>query len=404
MTLIDPQTELPPESRDTARQERHALRDRAGDLLGWERLIECGRGRTQPGVELWRGEGGGVHFRGLATCGSIWTCPVCSTKIATRRADEVSELATAHEAAGGAIYMATLTIRHKSSDKCADLRKLVATAWKRLQNRRAWRAMKEARGIVGTVRALEITHGQSGWHPHVHVLLFTDKPVAMDLEMGTQLQWLWLDVVHSLDGSATMDGQHFRRASAGTVAAEYVAKWGAGHEIAKGAHKDAAGRSVWDLLKASEHDARAGRLFIEYGEAVKGARHLTYSRGLREQYGLRDAATDQELAESDEQEPLHDAETGEVFDDAQPEMLAYFDHGTWAQIVGQGWTGVILDIAKADGREGVEAWLSAHGLGSYYQPEEAGGDWSPMYHHPPNKPQRRAFDPASGKSANEVLK
>ncbi len=406
--MIDPQTELPRDHRDTARQERHALRDQAADLLGWERLCDCGRRRTQPGVELWRGEGGGVHFRGLSTCGSIWTCPVCSTKIATNRAAEVSELAEAHETAGGSIYMLTLTVRHKASDGARTLRKLVAEAFQKLQNRRAWRSLKDEFGIVGTVRALEVTHGRHGWHPHLHILIFTRRAVANDLDLGTRIQWLWSNVVHKLGGTTTMDAQHWRPASAGRVAAEYVAKWGAGHEIAKGAHKDAAGRSVWDLLKASEHDPKAGKLFTEYGEAFKGARHLTYSRGLRELYELKHAASDQELAEAEEQAeeqvPLHDAETGEVMEeDNAPELLAFFDHGTWAQIVGRGWTGVILDIAAADGKAGVEAWLSAHGLGSYYEPDDAGGEFSPLYSFPDHKPMRRAFDPATGRTASEVM-
>ncbi len=401
--MIDPQAELPPKGPDTARQERHALRDRAADLTGWERLGECGRARTQPGVELWRGEGGGVHYRGLATCGSIWTCPVCSTKIATRRAEEVCELVEAHEAdPAHAVYMATFTIRHRASDRAKALREMVALAWRKLQNRRGWRAFKDDFGVIGTVRALEVTHGKkNGWHPHVHVLIFTDRPIKNEAQAAAALYWEWSQVVAKLGGTTERKAFHMRRASKGVIAAEYVAKWGAGHEVAKGAHKDAAGRSVWDLLKASEHDASAGRLFVEYAEAFKGARHLTYSRGLREGYGLRDAASDQELAEADEQLELHDPETGEVIAES-PERLAFFDHATWAQVVGRGWTGLLLDIASADGREGVETWLKAHGLGSYYAPDE--GEFAPSYHPPPTRPMRRAFDPASGKSARETIR
>ena len=38
--------------------------------------------------------------------------------------------------------------------------------------------MRQVVGADGSIRALEVTHGQAGWHPHVHVLLLTSAPLA----------------------------------------------------------------------------------------------------------------------------------------------------------------------------------------------------------------------------------
>lgn len=44
--------------------------------------------------------------------------------------------------------------------------------------RSLWGAKKRW-GIVGNIRAIEITDGLAhGWHPHVHVLCFHDEPLS----------------------------------------------------------------------------------------------------------------------------------------------------------------------------------------------------------------------------------
>ena len=391
MLLIDTQTELPPQDlRDTARQERHSLRRLAGEITDNARLQACGATPTGPTVEIWR-EGGGAHFRGLETCGSIWQCPVCSNKILNRRADEVQELADAHEKAGGAVYMATFTLRHHAFNKCRSLRDTVAQAWQKMQAGAPWARLKNRYGIAHTVRALEVTHGRNGWHPHIHVLLLTER--ALD---DTEAEMLRLDLferwetrIRKLGGSSEIGAFDLRRASTGAEAAAYVAKWGAGHEIAKGAQKEAAGRSVWNLLKASEHDDGAARLFREYAKAFFRARHLTYSKGSREAYDLRYPATDAELAIDGKSEgETIDKETGEVLC-AESGRVALLDFGTWRRICTKGLTGALLDAAAEGGSEGVTRFLNLHDCHSYYDAREHP---APNY-APPPAPRRRAFDP-----------
>lgn len=393
MILIDTQTELPPKGgyRDTATQERHALRTLAGETLDNARLQACGKKPTGPAVEIWGGDGG-AHFRGLETCGSIWTCPVCSHKISNRRASEVQELADAHEKAGGSVYMATFTLRHHKFNKCRSLRDTVATAWQKMQAGEPWKRLKARYGIAHTVRALEVTHGANGWHPHIHVLLLTAgalDPTQTEC-MRLDLYERWAAKIEALGGSVALGAFDLRKASTGAEAAAYVAKWGAGHEIAKGAQKDAAGRSVWNLLKASEYDDNAARLFREFAKAFFRARHLTYSKGSREAYDLRYPATDEELAlEGESTQEVIDKITGEVTYE-QVGRIALLDFGTWRRVCLKGLTGALLDAARESGEDGVTRFLSSHDCHSYY---EAAEHPAPNYRPRPARDDRRSFDP-----------
>jgi hypothetical protein len=348
--LIDTQTEFPrrlsseaPEARPykAARADRYRLRRTAGRLLGG-RVADCGCKRAHADVQIWRSQadGGRAEFRGLVTCGSIWACPVCAGKIAGGRALEVAALIEAHERAvyadqwrpasspdrlAACVFMATFTVRHSRWQSAEGLKKAVAASWKRVQQGRAWRTLKARFGIVGTIRALEVTNGASGWHPHLHVLAFTARPLPAEDQaaLADALFARWQASVAREGADCLRKAFDFREARGASGAAAYVAKWGAGAEVAKGATKDAASgqRSPWRLLRDYERgDRRAGALFIEYGKAFKGARHLTYSVGLREAYGLREAVEDDDLAAQGELAP-------------EAELCVSLSAQAWADIV-----------------------------------------------------------------------
>lgn len=406
--LIDTQTDFP---TSESRAERYELRRRAGALLdrangladGEEggRVSRCGVKRNSATVEVWVNPEGGAHFRGVETCGSIWRCAVCASKIAHRRTGEVTELCNSHMEAGGGLYMATLTLRHSHFDHAAGLRSQVTRAWEKAQQGGAWVRLKADLGIIGTVRALEVTHGSNGWHPHLHVLFFSGAKLSDDaLASFTERLWgRWASAVERVGGTCQRGAFHMREASTGQAGAQYVAKWGAGQEIAKGSHKDASGQSVWDLVKASEHDAKAGLRFVEYALAFKGARHLTYARGLREWYGLRDAKPDEELAlEGYDDGEVIDKETGEIIT-RQTGRVAMFDGGTWNRIIRKGLMADVLTAAAADGSEGVESLLEANDCCSYHDVREhPAPNWKP-----PAQPWRRVLDPATGANSFSEL-
>ena len=81
-------------------------------------------------------------YSGLASCGSVWCCPQCAAKIATRRADERSKVMRAVDEAGGSAFLLTLTMRHDRGDRLG----LTKDEWARLQR------LEENRAGYGRIR------------------------------------------------------------------------------------------------------------------------------------------------------------------------------------------------------------------------------------------------------------
>ncbi|MFI9367047.1 protein rep [Kitasatospora sp. NPDC053057] len=141
----------------------------------------CGRGvvNHDQGVVLKVGADGRSHASGLTTCKSIWACPVCQAVIRAERANDISEGAARHVANGGTAYLVTLTARHYKRHNLADLRKAMSRAYKALISGAQWagdpargREGERARmGVLGVMRSVEVTWGDNGWHPHLHLVV-----------------------------------------------------------------------------------------------------------------------------------------------------------------------------------------------------------------------------------------
>jgi hypothetical protein len=90
-------------------------------ITGIGRVRRCGLERDpEAGSTLViseRPEGRRAGFEGLVTCGSVWMCPVCAGKVASRRAEELATVLDTVHAGGGSAFMLTLTIRHTAGDR-----------------------------------------------------------------------------------------------------------------------------------------------------------------------------------------------------------------------------------------------------------------------------------------------
>ncbi|PCJ90948.1 MAG: hypothetical protein COA52_09705 [Hyphomicrobiales bacterium] len=318
------------------------------------RTAKCGHAPCGPQVTVHQKSNGRCGYRGVYTCCSIWACPECASKISARRSTEVGELIKAHSKAGQSSYMATLTMRHGLGDNCEHLRKTVAWAWDQLLRSGAMRRLRDQYNIIGYIRSMEVTHGQNGWHPHIHVLFMARNFSSAELTaVADSIFDRWKKVLKRKGYEACRLGFDFQRAKNADVAAQYVAKWGAGTEIAKGSEKlGKAGRSPWQLLDDCGHgDKWAGNLFVEYVKAFHGARHLTYARGIRELYGLRGPVADEQL-ELDDDLPEYD-EGGEVY---------RFQHGLWWRLVREKLTIQVLEAGEAGGTKAIDQLLDRHGI------------------------------------------
>lgn len=311
---------------------------------------------------------------GVMRCGSVWTCPVCAAAIAEERRKQVEETIRAHIAAGGIVAMAAFTMPHSRLQSANELREAISGAWKGMQQGAAWVRNKRAYGLLGTVRALEVTHSQgNGWHPHLHVLFFL--PALPDDQLqafGDFLFDRWAERIRSLGyGDCTRAAWRFEKTTNSERAGDYVTKWGADRELTQGHLKRAkgGGRSPWQMLEdAGRGDKAALMLFREFGISFKGARQLTWSRGLREHYGLRKVGDDAEIL----------AAADKLAEEAP--VIGQLPLRVWRRVLRKGWGAGLLEAAeKRHVFDDVLSFLWSVGIDPYEPPGRGSTDYSPMW-------------------------
>lgn len=297
---------------DVARSNRFSLQGASRRLLPELRVAGCMRKLAGGSFVtiLKHAKTERCHFGGLQTCGSPWTCPVCSAKISERRKLEIREAVDTHIEAGGGVEMLTLTMRHGRMDVLSDMMGKLREALRTTRMHRAYKNLRRDFGVLGSIRALEVTHGQAnGWHPHFHELWLFAKPltVRQRISLRRLLFGVWCNasVSAGLPAPSAARGVHIQPA---TSAAEYMAKWGcdprweAGSELAKSnskRSKNAKGRTPFDLLRSysEQDDKQAGALFIEFAKAFRGYNQVRWSKGLKAAFGIAEKTAEEIAAE-----------------------------------------------------------------------------------------------------------
>lgn len=287
------------------------------------RPAKC-RWRVGEQVSVHHDEGGAAHYGGLMRCGSIWACPVCASVLRAERAADIGRAVAGWQDQGNALVFVTLTLRHREGDPLRDSMGQLLEGWRKVQSGRWWQDMKARFGIRGSIRAVEVTLGENGWHPHLHVLFFCDRPV----EAGDAAEWesllysRWADAVTKVGGRlpSRMRGVDVRPATAdGRVVGQYLAKLqdeghqpkktsGVASELARFDMKGGRRGSMtpFELLdvvhRADADDDRAAmRLWCEYVAATRGKSAIRWTKGLRELCDMDDPEkTDDEILDEAE--------------------------------------------------------------------------------------------------------
>jgi len=202
--------------------------------------------------------------------------------------------------------MVTVTFPHQRSDVLSDLLSKFRAALQSWRETRKYKDTKEAHGYVGHIRALEVTHGANGWHPHSHELWFIDRSTFSDAFIARLQSILFREWKKAAKkaGFPAPSKEHGLKVSRTFSAADYVSKfgtdqkWGAQRELTKAHLKTgkASSRTPWDLLETAADVPSDASLFREYALAFYGARQLVWSRGLKQAFGLQEL-TDEEIAE-----------------------------------------------------------------------------------------------------------
>lgn len=307
------ETEKVLSARQQVRRSAYYLQRQAARLLGRERVGKCKWSvcDLDHGVKVMKSAEGGSFYKGLQTCGSVWSCPACSNKISEFRRQQLNELLHGARERGYAIVMLTLTAQHAQGDDLAEQLAGLKAAKRALRQRRDWKAVKDC--FVGSVTATEATYGKSGWHTHFHEIFVVDaaQDEAEALLGGFAEAWLTALRRQGMNGALP----HAYNVQGAHQAGEYLSKWGAAEEVALGARKagKAGGQTPFGLLRQyAKGDERSGQLFRHFAMTFKGTRQLVWSRGLKDEFGILDmedeAAADLEHNDSDVQAEISSEE------------------------------------------------------------------------------------------------
>lgn len=351
--------------RVDSRKKRYQLRNELRKVTGLERLKKCGHTPVSGGGVAVRAtqtaEGVRAGYAGLATCGSVWACPVCSAKISAQRSEEIGQVLNRAQRRGYSLALVTLTVRHHKGQGLREVWDAVASGWKAVTTGSGWLADQKKYGIKGWVKAVEVTHGANGWHVHVHTALIfkAQKDVSFDVQakaLGLRLFSRWQTGLGKVGFTASrkgFDAQAVGTAKDAEKLAHYLAK-GAGmaKEATLGQFKEAknGNRTPFQILQSllDAGDMEDLALWHEWESGSRGRRQIGWAKGLREWAGVGESLSDEELAQQ---------ELGTSDDD-----LVLLPGDSWEEVRAQGLEVKVLEVAEALGALGLRQWLDFVGL------------------------------------------
>lgn len=335
------------------------------EALKQHRVCGCSRNIAGEGVAIYRTvTGDNSRLSGLMTCGSVWACPVCAAKVTEQRRKDLQQAINTWSRMGGFVMLMTLTFPHELDMPLGELLEKFANALKKFKNSRVYKntfGTAKNPGLfdrAGSVRSLEVTHGNNGWHPHTHDLVFLRNDGLLDDSRSVDMlrsEWAKQLLGAGLGDNTKLNDmlQYGLDLRGGDYAAEYVAKFGhepklyEGWNIASEVTKQHSKLSIRDgatpfmLLKwAGEGDAQCAALFKEFVTNFDGKRMNYWSPGLRKMLAISDL-TDEEIAQAEQ--------------DQQPdeEHVMNLNPSEWRLILETNARAELLIVAAALGKEGV---------------------------------------------------
>ena len=289
--------------------KRFSLQSHSRDLLPNEAVANCLRLRIDQKrpIDVWKSISfAKAAYGNLQTCKSVWACPVCASKITERRRVELQQGVSNFN---GKILLLTLTLQHKINESLQVIVTSLLKAYSDIfTSGKKWTKIIEMFGIVGTIRTLEITYGDNGFHPHLHILLFSNSNDIDVIGLHNILFDRWEHSLNRIGRYTNVKAFNLKYGHENIW--EYVTKWGMyldeglssgnwsiSHEMTKSVVKRAkkGGYTPFALLESSQNGNEIhGKLFQEYFRYMKGKQQLRYSKGLRELLGIAEK-TDEEI-------------------------------------------------------------------------------------------------------------
>jgi hypothetical protein len=278
-----------------------------------DRVAGCALAAVEDYVPVYMRDGQ-AGFGGIITCGSIWACAVCSAMIRQRRAEVVEDRAKRWLEDGHGLLFVTLTRSHSMADELDELLSSELDAWKAIQQHRAWRTVAADVGYVGPLRATEITHGYNGWHPHLHLLLWFERPLDDEqlCRVDEVITALWCGRVPASAERGVVSVRVGRRQRDAAALSAYLVKmqdgyestrpasrWSAAQEMTRGDLKRGRSKHLTPFQiaeKAAGGDKSAAALWRRYEAVTKGRRCIQWGAKLAARLEV-EQASDQEVVD-----------------------------------------------------------------------------------------------------------
>lgn len=271
----------------------------------------------------------GARFGNLQDSKSVWCSPISAARIAKVRAREIKhalriwlQMSTGtnkHDVA-----FLTLTVRHTKKDSLKAVWDVVTKCWAGVTQTAAWRGSKKVAGdkarfgIAHWLKVVEVTHGKSGWHVHIHALLLTEKTLSDEeketLESRIYARWSAAAERNGFEAPTRERGVKLEQAAKADdydALSDYLAKsqligiTGLADEMTGSVVKRAKGenRSAFQVLESLGQEQTAADLAIwyEWETFSKGRRQIAWSKGTKKLLGVDDL-TDEEISDGLDQE------------------------------------------------------------------------------------------------------
>ena len=208
---------------------------------------------------------GDKRLQGALFC-KLRLCPLCTARRARKNALKLSQVMNEVETKDGVQFLfLTLTVDSCEGEQLGDTLGQLTKAWDRLVRQRP-----VARACKGWYRAIEITHGEAGYHPHIHAIIAVD-PSYFQRKSGlyiTQAEWVrrwqmalkvtYKPIVHI---QKTKDGK---------------GGMGAALEAAKYATKDS------EYIRPDLDEKEGAKLVVDYTMALHGRRLVAFGGCMKE--------------------------------------------------------------------------------------------------------------------------
>ena len=345
-------------SGDGRRQGRYRLRAGLRAVTLVESCARCGEPISLSVAVGIRPDGRAV-IQGTRHCKRVWLCPVCASIIRHGRAREIEAALTRHLNSGGGALFITSTMPHDFGDALEPLVGAINGAHTAMTHGRGWSERgsgdRDRYGVLGTIKAVEVTHGCNGWHPHLHSLMCTCRELS-----SMEVRDFSLSMFDRYAASIERSGYRRPSPEVGLVVAGvssngvagYVAKvddgGSIGSELSRIDLKRAAAshRTPFELLQfAVNDDFQAVELWHEFERSIGGVNSLRWSPGLRDRLGVAPCSDDELMRNA------------EVID--RSKGLVLLDRWEWWHVRSRGLEGVLLDVMEESGVDGVVSLLAA---------------------------------------------